>query len=322
MRLDPQQAEKEESPEDTRYPRGEYSPIGVVICPTQELALQVQEHLISLASLIDPPVRIESLSHVHLPNSLREPRGRDQPIDIIVGTPGKVLSHTKQHSKYRTNKHNASRADFFEEQGLDLSWTKWFIIDECDRLLSLGFFPDIKDILTYMPRPRKVVPRLLPGASSTLEEREGRKVITSVKDRMKVMLFTATMVPEIQSLIKRIAPQHSSINLNAGMQPATNVDDVMFLVSNRKKYALLLYLLKRRGSIKYDQALVFCRTQQRVERLAISLKEEGILAGSIHKDMSPKKRSEVLTAFRENRLQVSFPLFCDRRPNDDFSGSA
>ena len=295
--------EKQTDPQDNRHPRGEYSPLGFILCPTRELANQIQDHLISLAANISPSIRIESLSSSVLPTSLREPSGK--PIDIIVATPGRALSYLHQRSKFLThNNKNPSKNENFSEQGLDLSWTKWFILDECDRLLSLGFFPDIKEILLYMPRPRKKVSVVTGSSKRTQEEKEGRKIITNTEDRMKVLLFTATLVPEINELIKRIAPQHSTVNLNTSLTPAKNVDDVVHLVSNRRKYSLLKYYLKRKGSIKYEQVLVFCRTQQRVDRLVEALNNDNFTADGLFKDMSHKKRSETLEKFRNNQIQV------------------
>lgn len=298
--------QKELEPEDTRFPRGEYSPIGLIICPTRELTIQVHEELEKLSSNIFPKIRIESLSHSKIPETLKEPI--DTKIDIIIGTPGKILSHCHQRSKFLTHNHSdKEKGNYFQQQGIDLSWVKWTIIDECDKLLSMGFFPDIKDILTYLPRPRKNVPIITHSSSRTKEEKEGRKIITNIEDRMKVLLFTATLVPEINDLIKRIAPKHSTINLNPNVSLSSNenIDDVVHLVSNRRKYALLKYLLKRKGSIKYDKVLVFCRTQQRVERLKEQLENDHFKVNAIHKDLSSRQRFDILDSFKQNKYQVS-----------------
>eukprot|EP00339_Tiarina_fusa_P026508 CAMPEP_0117004918 /NCGR_PEP_ID=MMETSP0472-20121206/5728_1 /TAXON_ID=693140 ORGANISM="Tiarina fusus, Strain LIS" /NCGR_SAMPLE_ID=MMETSP0472 /ASSEMBLY_ACC=CAM_ASM_000603 /LENGTH=610 /DNA_ID=CAMNT_0004706027 /DNA_START=73 /DNA_END=1901 /DNA_ORIENTATION=+ len=303
-RANPKNIDKELEPQDTRFPRGEYSPLGLILCPTRELAIQVHRQLNELSTEISPPIRIESISHSMIPDTLKTPKP-DTPVDIVIATPGKILAHLRQRSKFLTHSNkDPTRCDHFQEQGLDLGWVRWHVIDECDRLLSMGFFPDIKEILTYMPRPRKKVPIITPSTKRTQEEKEGRKIITHVSDRMKVLLFTATLLPEINSLIKRIAPQHSMINLNTTVSTAANVDDIVHLVSNRRKYSLLKYYLKRRGSIKYENVLVFCRTQQRVERLVETLEKDGFAVGQIYKELSARKRLDVLEDFKNKKIQI------------------
>ena len=250
---DPKQLERHENPEDTRRPRGKYSPLGLIICPTRELTLQVEEHIKQLSKYSNPklnivslgqPITVEDASTAEITEEFFEKK-----IDILIGTPGKILTALKLHSNFLTTFSENQQYKGFATEGLDISWVKWFVIDECDKILSLGFFPDLQEIYSYLPRPRQKVPNItyLPNLSKTFLE--GRKVIVPADDRMKILFFTATLVPEIAEFIKRIAPNHKLINLNTA-KPASSILQKFHLVSNRRKYSLLKYYLERKASLR------------------------------------------------------------------------
>jgi len=117
-------------------------------------------------------------------------------------------------------------------------------------------------------------------------------------------MMSATLVPQIEELIQRFAPEGITIDLNEDMQAAENVKNIVYLVTNRRKYALLRYLLKRRGSMKGKQCLIFCRTKQRVNRLAEALKIDNFNAEGIHRDLPLKKRQKIIESFTKGEIRV------------------
>lgn len=186
---------------------------------------------------------------------------------------------------------------------LDLTHCKSFVLDECDRLLSMGFFPEVKQILQFLPRPRKNLKQLVKREASA-ERLQGKQVFVSSSERMQVLLFSATLMEESDELMKRLAPRHTRIDLNPSLEVAKTIKEACYQVSNRRKTALLVYLLRRKGSLKGKQVLVFCRTQQRTERLAENLTSSGFNAGFIHSECSVSQRRETLASFEAGDLQI------------------
>jgi superfamily II DNA/RNA helicase len=164
---------------------------------------------------------------------------------------------------------------------IDLSRVKCVVLDEVDKMLQLGHFPDVKGLFTYLPKPQR-----------------GKET-----DKMQVTMMSATLVPQIEELIQRFAPEGITIDLNEDMQAAENVKNIVYLVTNRRKYALLRYLLKRRGSMKGKQCLIFCRTKQRVNRLAEALKIDNFNAEGIHRDLPLKKRQKIIESFTKGEIR-------------------
>lgn len=194
-------------------------------------------------------------------------------MDIIVATPGRLLQLLQKKNSV-----------------LNLDRVQNFILDECDRMLNMGFIADIRDIHSYIPKPP-------PGSEPK----------PSFTTRIQTLLYTATLVPKVQEFIKALVPNHFLCNLNKEIDSAKEVEHLLFLVTARKKHALLKYLCKRKGklSLKDKQALIFCRTRQRVERLAAQLSEEdGLNAKSIHKGLSISKRETIIEEFREGKIQL------------------
>lgn len=148
----------------------------------------------------------------------------------------------------------------------------------------MGFLPDIRDIFSFLPKPEKDKPK---------------------SENMRVFMFSATLVPGIEGLMKRFAPVHKLVNLNEKLQVAGNVKHIQYHVSTAtKKYSLLLYLLGRKTSMRDKQVLVFCRTKQKADRIAERLVEQKIKAMSIHKEKSPSFRSNAIQQFKDNQVQV------------------
>ena len=165
---------------------------------------------------------------------------------------------------------------------IDLTHVRHLALDEVDRMLAMGMFPEVRHLFKAMPRP------------------QGRKD----PERMQIFMFTATLVPRVWELIKRFAPHHIRVDLNKAMNVAERVKQHFYEVGSRRKYALLTYLLRRKGSMKGQQVLVFCRTRQRVERLAQQLIDEGFPAAGIHGNQTLSQRQRIIDQFREGNTQI------------------
>lgn len=171
---------------------------------------------------------------------------------------------------------------------LDLGFVESLVLDECDKMVELGFFPAIKQLYRLLPKPKKIL-------------RGGKK-----KGDMQTCLFSATLSPRIEDVISRFSPKSQLINLNVDLQPPSQVKHLVFPVSNRRKRALLTYFLKRKGSpfMKDQKALIFCRTKQRAERLAQTLEEDGFKALPIHKGLTVTQRRNAIQMFRDGEVQL------------------
>ncbi|ORX87834.1 DEAD-domain-containing protein [Basidiobolus meristosporus CBS 931.73] len=250
-------------------------PKALVLSPSGELARQVSSDFQMLSKYTD--IRTEILSNERSVESQLYKLKSD--IDVIVGTPGRVLQHIR---RFRERKQRRNDGD--EPAGyLDVSRVEYFIVDECDKLLSLGFLPDVKEIWSHLPRPDKQSQR-----------------------KLQTMVLSATIVPEVHDFVIRMAPNHDLYDINKNMSVPRTVTQIMYEVSSQRKYSLLEYFLRRGGkvSLKDGQVLVFARTIQRCDRIAERLRGNGFSAASLHSEMNPRERQEVLDKFRSGEIKL------------------
>ena len=221
----------------------------LILCPTRELAAQIQEHLIQLAR--HTPVRSAAVyGGVAMGPQQKAFR---HGVDIIIATPGRLLDH-------------------FQYPYARLRDLEYLVLDEADRMLDMGFLPDIRRVLRHLPnRPRQT------------------------------MCFSATMPQPIIELTEDMLREPATINLEHRQAPATGVTQALYPVPQHLKVGLLVELLKR-GEI--GSVIVFCRTKHRADRLADKMKKQGIQAGRIHGNRSQNQRTDALTGFKSGRFQV------------------
>ena len=172
--------------------------------------------------------------------------------DVIVATPGRLLDHFR---------HPYARLPHLEV----------LVLDEADRMLDMGFLPDIRRVLRHVPT------------------------------RRQTLFFSATMPPPILELTREMLQQPATINLQRQAAPAVGITQAVYPVAQELKSALLVALL-RRGDIR--EALAFTRTKHRADRLAKSLVREGLKAERIHGNRSQAQRTAALAGFKEGRYQV------------------
>jgi ATP-dependent RNA helicase RhlE len=220
----------------------------LVLSPTRELAAQIHEHFESLAKYTG--VRSAAIfGGVGMgPQEQAFRRG----VDVIVATPGRLLDHFQ---------HPYARLDQLEI----------LVLDEADRMLDMGFLPDIRRVLKHIPA------------------------------RRQTLFFSATMPAPIVKLSHEMLRDHASINIERKVGPAKGITQAVYPVSQELKPALFLELLR---SNQVGQAIVFCRTKHRANRLADVLEKNGVSASKIHGNRSQAARTDALAGFKSGKYRV------------------
>jgi len=219
-----------------------------VLAPTRELALQILDDLRDLARFTG--IKAAAV-HGGVGMGPQETAFR-KGADVIVATPGRLLDH-------------------FQQGYATLSGLEYLVLDEADRMLDMGFLPDIRRVLRHIPKPKQT------------------------------LFFSATMPPPIEALTREILRDPIKISLQPKAKPAAGVTQALYPVPSTLKGALLVELLKG-GSI--DDALVFTRTKHRADRLCKLLTRSGIAAERIHGNRSQAQRTKALAGFKAGEFQV------------------
>ncbi|HUP19417.1 MAG TPA: DEAD/DEAH box helicase [Gemmatimonadota bacterium] len=221
----------------------------LVLTPTRELAAQVAEHFAELAVHTKLKAAVVHGGVGAGPQEAAFKRG----VDVIVATPGRLLDH-------------------FSYGYARLAGLEVLVLDEADRMLDMGFLPDIKRIIKHLPK----------GPRQTL-------------------FFSATIPDPIVELSKRMLKDPVRIAVERKPAPATGVAQAFYPVPSRLKTQLLAELLTR-GEI--GNAIVFTRTKHRANRLTAQLEREGFEVGRIHGNRSQSQRTAALAAFKNGRTRV------------------
>ncbi|GMV05938.1 MAG: DEAD/DEAH box family ATP-dependent RNA helicase [Gemmatimonadota bacterium] len=220
----------------------------LVLAPTRELALQILEDLNGLARHTGLKA---AAVHGGVGMGPQETAFR-KGADVIVATPGRLLDH-------------------FQQPYAALSGLEYLVLDEADRMLDMGFLPDIRRVLRHVPKPRQT------------------------------FFFSATMPPPIEALTHEILRAPAKIALQRKAAPAKGVTQAVYPVPASLKASLLVELLKRRHM---DEALVFTRTKHRADRLAKLLARHDISAERIHGNRSQAQRTKALQGFKDGKFRV------------------
>jgi ATP-dependent RNA helicase RhlE len=220
----------------------------LVLAPTRELAAQILADLneIAVHTPINGAAIFGGVSHGPQEHAFRSQ------VDILIATPGRLLDHLKQ--------------PYAKLDGLE-----YLVLDEADRMLDMGFLPDIRRILKYVPAKRQT------------------------------LFFSATMPPPIATLAREMLKDPATINLERQSTPATGITQAAYPVPQELKGALLHAILER-GDM--NEALVFTRTKHRANRLAEFLVKRGVAAERIHGNRSQNQRTQALEGFKNGAFRV------------------
>lgn len=222
----------------------------LVLSPTRELAAQIVEHLKGLAK----GTRIRGAAVFGGVGMNPQITAFRNGVDVIVATPGRLLDHFRQGN---------ARFDGLE----------FLVLDEADRMLDMGFLPDIRRIVGHLPDRRR-----------------------------QTMLFSATMPPPIAVLAREMMRDPVTVQVQRTQAPAGGITEALFPIAADLKVALLAELIQRE---EVGSVIAFCRTKHRANRLAQKLERDfGITVARIHGNRSQAQRTDALAGFRSGRYQV------------------
>lgn len=223
-------------------------PRSLVLAPTRELAAQVAEnfdkygkyHKLTKALLVGGESMGDQIKIL------------EKGADVLIATPGRLL-------------------DLFDRGQILLSDIKILVIDEADRMLDMGFIPDIEKIITFIPMTRQT------------------------------LLFSATMQPEIKNLADKFLSNPKSVSVAPPASPAATVDHRMIEVAPKDKKYVLRDLIQREN---IKNAFVFCNRKRDVDMLGKWLSDKGFSAAALHGDMVQSKRTETLQSFKDGKISL------------------
>lgn len=220
----------------------------LVTCPTRELATQVMG---AIKNLISDKINIKTallIGGVSMQKQLRQLGKRSR---LIVGTPGRINDHLNRKS-------------------LNLRATKYLVLDETDRMLDMGFAPQIQMILKFLPKDHQT------------------------------LLFSATLPKDILRISEKYLTKPTRISVGSTTVPIAKIKQETLQVYKENKYNVLVdQLLSRKGSI-----LVFVKTKRNADRMVKRLKEEDHSADAIHGNLRQSKRDRVINAFRKGVKRI------------------
>ncbi|PTA51092.1 DEAD/DEAH box helicase [Shewanella morhuae] len=229
----------------------------LILVPTRELAMQVTEALQTLASNLFAqyatlqPITIQTLcGGVELETQLAELAAKPQ---VLVATPGRLL-------------------DLCQQSHIGLSAIKYLVFDEADRLLEMGFWPDIQKLLALMPKSRQT------------------------------LLFSATFPPALEQVASQLL-NHSAQRIEAQQlnSVVAEIEEQLYLVNKGSKAQVLIALLKQ---YQWPQVLVFISARDDADAVAKRLAKAGMKVAALHGEKDQTVRSQTLADFKANKLQV------------------
>jgi len=219
----------------------------LIIAPTRELAEQIHENIAALGKWTP----FQSMTIYGGASSYNQVKKLNRGVDIVVACPGRLLDHINQGN-------------------VDLSSVDMLVLDEADRMLDMGFLPDIRRIVRYVPSHRQT------------------------------LMFSATMPDDIRTLSGQLMKNPVVLQVDHCM-PAKTVSHALYPVAEHLKTPFLLTLLK---SIESESILVFTRTKHRAKRVTDRLKKDGLRATPLQGNMTQSNRQKSIQGFRSGEYQI------------------
>jgi ATP-dependent RNA helicase RhlE len=173
-------------------------------------------------------------------------------LDILVATPGRLL-------------------DLLEQRAMSLKDIKILVLDEVDRMLDMGFLPDV------------------------------RRIVEKTSPKRQTLLFSATLPPEIERLSAWVLRDPELVEIGVRRSPAETVTHAVYPVAAEQKFDLLMALLERTN---FDSALIFCRTKYGADRIAHQLKQGKHAVAVLHSNRTQRERIEALEGFKSGKYEV------------------
>ncbi|SMO40270.1 DEAD/DEAH box helicase [Fodinibius sediminis] len=219
----------------------------LILSPTRELAQQIEEQIFALGY----HTGISSATVTGGSDYGTQVKAIRAGVDIIVATPGRLIDQMKVLN-------------------IDFSHLKYLVLDEADRMLDMGFLPDVMKIVDQLPKERQT------------------------------MLFSATMVEEVQKVVDKVMKDPVEVEFEVS-KPADSVDQQIYFVHPKQKLNLFEQLF---DADKYETAIVFCATKRGTDEVERMLKKRGVNAVSMHGDRDQEERNEALRLFKNKTHPV------------------
>ncbi|MBV6632646.1 MAG: DEAD/DEAH box helicase [Alphaproteobacteria bacterium] len=223
-------------------------PRSLILAPTRELAAQVAENFDKYGKYI-PLTKALLVGGVSMNEQIDK---LDRGVDVLIATPGRLL-------------------DLFERGRILLSDIKLLVIDECDRMMDMGFIPDIERIVGLLPK------------------------------RRQTLMFSATLAPEIRRLVNSFMMTPKEISVAPPASPAKTVTQSLVKVAPRQKNKTLIALLDQE---EVKNAFIFCNRKRDIDGVKRALDKAGYKAGQLHGDMVQTARTETLQRFKDNEINL------------------
>ncbi len=233
-----------------REPRRHGTPRTLIVAPTRELVIQIHKDAVDLGKYC-PFKSVAVYGGMHYDRQQRELAG---PVDLVAATPGRLL-------------------DYARRGVLNLGEVEVLVLDEADRMLDMGFIPDVRRIIQQTPR----------------------------KEKRQTLLFGATITGDIERLASRWMTDPVSVAVDVEKVTPDAVRQIVYVVTVRQKLALLLNILLRE---KPERAIVFANRRDQTRRLEEKLRRYGIRCALLSGEVPQKKRLRTLEDFREGRINV------------------
>jgi ATP-dependent RNA helicase DeaD len=222
-------------------------PQALVLVPTRELAVQVRDEIVKLAAGRD----VEIVALYGGKPLRKQTEQLRQGVDVVVGTPGRVLDHIGRRTLILNDLHTV-------------------VLDEADRMLDIGFRPDIEKILRRCPKNRQT------------------------------LLLSATLPGPVRRLAEQYMHNPEVLNFSTTDVAVETIEQFYFTVDPERKFELLVHLLRRE---KPHQAIVFCRTKRGTDAVYNHLAKEFDDVGAIHGDLQQRARDRAMERFRQGKIK-------------------
>lgn len=219
----------------------------LILSPTRELAKQIDEQIFAIGY----HAGISSATVIGGSDFSEQAKALKAGVDIIVATPGRLIDQNKVVS-------------------IDFSNLEYLVLDEADRMLDMGFLPDMKKIISWLPQKRQT------------------------------LLFSATMPSEIEGLASSIMKDPQTVETERA-KPVQTVEQRAYFLKSHQKIPLVKGIFDQ---LKWESCIIFTSTKKGTDELQRLLKKEGLKAASIHGDRSQDERNKALAAFKNKQVPI------------------
>ena len=223
----------------------------IIMAPTRELAQQIDQQMQGFSYYIDNVSSVPIYGGGDGVAFAQQKRGLTMGADVVIATPGRLLAHLSLGY-------------------VDLSKVSFFILDEADRMLDMGFYDDIMQIVSFLPKYRQTI------------------------------MFSATMPEKIQQLAQKILSDPVEVKI-AVSKPADKIIQAAYICHEPQKLGIIYSLFK---DTKPERVLIFASKKVKVKELATALKKKGLNADAMHSDLEQSEREDVMYRFKAGKIDI------------------